>query len=239
MTTENFQGVRNKLGVSTQGARRKTFAMAERPKIDRNTRTIPYSCISRAVVDMDDEVVLPGGLDTSYFPERIRAVYVNHDYDKIPVGSCTDLQTREQGRSMFAQTYIAPGPVGDDLLTAIEAGAMGGYSVGFKMLDFGPPTREEIAKYGPHKIIMRRGQLIEYSFVAMPCCPDALINLVGKGYIRRENAVRFGMPDTAKRVFHATTTPKSGRTVFIPARERTVLVPDTIPQIFPCQRFGV
>jgi HK97 family phage prohead protease len=168
------------------------------PSIDRATRLVK-GLVSVAVPDMDSEVVLPMGLDRSYFPDKVKAVYYGHNYHEPPVGACRSMSVKDNGRSLYASTYILPGARGDDLMTAIEAGAINGFSVGFVATEFGPPSPEETKAYGVCETVIRKGRLIEYSITPMPACPDALVEMVSKGAIHRSSAVAFGMPDTPQR----------------------------------------
>lgn len=175
------------------------------PTVDRKERTV-QGLVSVAVPDMDSEVVLPAGLDTWYFPEKVKAVYWNHDYSAMPVCKCVNLAVRNGGKELFATTYIMPSAFGDDLLTAIEKGVINGFSVGYRPEDRGAPTVEETKQYGSHKTITRKATLIEYSITPMPTCPDALVEMVSKSEIHRSSAVQFGLtvtvPETTtKRVF--------------------------------------
>lgn len=161
------------------------------PSIDRTERLVK-GFVSVATPDMDNEVVIPGGLDRSYFPKMVKSVYYGHDYSKKPIGVCRSMTVKDGGRAMYCSTYILPGAEGDDLLTAIEHGAINGFSVGFTAEDYGPPTKEEVKEYGHCDTIVRRGKLIEYSIVAMPCCPAALMDLAAKSLIHRSSVERFG-----------------------------------------------
>lgn len=169
------------------------------PTIDREERLVK-GFVSVAEPDMDNEVVVPGGLDRSYFPKQVKSVYYAHDYGRKPVGVCRALTVRDGGRTMYCSTYILPGAEGDDLLTAIEHGAINGFSVGFTATDYGPPTKEEEKEYGKCSTIVRKGKLIEYSITPMPACPAALMDLAAKSLIHRSSVERFGLvEETAAR----------------------------------------
>lgn len=180
------------------GEVRAKAALLTSPSIDREARLVK-GLVSVAVPDMDREVVVPSGLDTSYFPDKVKAVYLNHDYNALPVGACRRLQVKDGGRSLYAATYVARSALGDDLLTAIEDGIINGFSVGFIATDYGPPTSEETKSYGMCDNVIRKGRLIEYSITPMPACPDALVEMVSKGMIHRSSAVAFGLDDTPVR----------------------------------------
>lgn len=173
------------------------------PNIDRNKRLVSGT-VSATVPDMDGEVVLAAGMDMSYFPKSVKAVYFNHNYSDMPVGSCRHITVRGGGSSLFATTYILDNERGNDLLTAMEGGAVNGFSIGFKATEYGPPSMEETMKYGDCHTIIREGVLIEYSITAMPSCPAALVDMVSKGMIHRTSAVAFGLQDSPNRkVFRA------------------------------------
>lgn len=167
-------------------------------EVDHDKRIVK-GIMAAAVPDMDGEVVVPSGLDTSYFPDRVKGVFIDHNYSELPVGACRNLSTKRGGSVIYSTTYVLPGPRGDDLLTAIHHGALSGLSLGAKAVDYGKPTSDEVKKYGPHNSIVRKARLIEYSFVAHPCNQDAMIDLVSKSLIRRDSAVSFGLHDTPTR----------------------------------------
>lgn len=171
------------------------------PKVDREKRLVSGT-VSASVPDLDNEVVLPKGLSRRYFPDAVQAVYYGHNYNDMPVGTCRNMALRDRGRALFATTYILPNERGDDLLTAIEGGAVNGFSIGFKATNFGQPTLDEMNEYGECDSIVREGVLIEYSFTAMPCCPAAVMETVRKS-IRTESAKAFGLIDPPRRFFRA------------------------------------
>ena len=169
-------------------------ATIKTPNVDRSKRLVSGT-VSAAVPDMDGEVVLPDGLDFSYFPKSVKSVYFSHNYDDMPVGTCRNLAVRDGGKSLFATTYILDNERGNDLLTAMEAGAVNGFSIGFKATDYGSPSIDEVMQYGDCNTIIREGVLIEYSITPMPACPAALVEMVSKGLIHRSSAVAFGLKD--------------------------------------------
>jgi len=171
-------------------------------KIDRTERLVS-GVVCTDSTDMDNEIVLPGGFDMSYFPAQVKAVYLNHDYKQLPVATCRKLMLDASGTRLYCQTFVRRGAVGDDLLMAIEDGAVNGFSVGFKALEYGPPNQTEKAYHGADCVV-RKAKLLEYSIVSMPANPTALIQLATKGLIRRESAVLFGLDDTAERKIYPT-----------------------------------
>lgn len=163
------------------------------PTVDMDNRLI-QGVVTTDSVDMDGEVVVPGGIDTTYFTgaddaSGVRTVYYDHDYSR-PIGTCRNMKATDEG--IYAVTYIAKTAFGDELLTMVNEGIVRGQSIGFRRMDSGNPTFEETAKYGSDcKRVTRKSLMLEYSIVAMPCNPDAMLtlkNLVGKRKISERTA---------------------------------------------------
>jgi len=182
----------------------------ESVNVDVSQRLVAGIC-STDSLDLDNEIVVPSGVDTSYFPNKSKAVYFNHEYDELPVGTCRKFVPIDGGKSIFCQTFIRRGPVGDDLLMAIQDGAVGGHSVGYKVLSVTPPKQDDPACYKKASAVVRNWLALEYSIVSMPCNPDALVSLVSKGVIRRKSAVLFGLDDTPERRYF----PVGGRALVV------------------------
>jgi len=178
-------------------------------------------------VDLDDEVVLPAGLDISRYEANGRKIFADHMYglgDVIgkdrniwaePKGGGT---RRWKGRGVMLNT-----PLGDAALQIVRELGSIGTSIGFVVTDT-PLTgadAEPYAKGGKRPVrVLHRTLMLERSITAMPCnvsCQgamsvdekrvDDLDGLVVKHRITRAAAVAFGLPTTPKRKFHAVTTP--------------------------------
>lgn len=150
------------------------FIVDDAPKIavDEKERQF-FGTINTPALDLDDEVVLPSGMDGSYFPAKVRTVYLNHDYAN-PIGHCRHMV----GSAAIIRTLtrIAPTQLGLDALTLIQEGVINGLSVGFVRTDAGPLTPEEQRQHPGAKSIVRKWRCIEYSVTAMPCNPAATID---------------------------------------------------------------
>lgn len=186
------------------------------PQVDHENRLVK-GMVTTTDVDMDSEVVLPN-FDTSYFPDSVKAVYLDHQYE-VPgtvaaVGVCRNFSVRPNGA--YAVTYIRKTGLGDDILAAIDCGALGGQSIGFRVLESSEPTTDELAEYGAEvKSVVRHSKLLEFSLVSMPCNSGAMLDLekmVADGQIRRKSAVLMGLPTTPDRKFFDTGRPR-GRSV--------------------------
>lgn len=174
------------------------------PEVDVQRREV-RGIVSTTAIDNDNEVVVPSGMDCTYFPDSVKTVYLSHDYTK-PVGKCTRLWLAKGGKAMYATTYLSQTPLGEDTLTMMNEGVIEGFSITFIPQDFGAPTQKEMAEYGKGKdfrSIVRKGKLIEFSITPMPCNPEAKMSRIEKalsqGLIRRDSAVAFGLPESPKR----------------------------------------
>lgn len=194
-----------------------TGVKGKAPDVDTASRTVS-GIISTTTPDNDGEVVLPSGLDMSYFPKRVKTVYLYHDYEK-PVGKCRRMELRDG--SLWASTYITSTALGEDVLKMMDEGVINGFSIGFATKAYGPPTNDEEDEYGEHHTIHREGRLYEYSITPMPCNPDALVSMVNKGTIHRSSAVACGLEDTPERKwFRAMPIIAHDGTVMVPMRRK-------------------
>ena len=129
--------------------------------------------VSTTEPDQEGDVVLPDGADMSYFPTRVKAVYLNHDYDK-PIGVCRKMAVRDNG--LWALTYIATTDLGNETLTLVNEGVIGGMSIGFRTMKADRATDDEKSVYGDEtQRMVREYKLVEYSLTAMPMNQGALI----------------------------------------------------------------
>lgn len=162
-----------------------------------------------SAVDLDDEVVVPGGANTAPI-ERLKAVYYNHDYNSLPVATVVNLKRRSDG--WVIQALTARGEFARDVAITVQDGAINAGSIGFVRKDYGAPTVKELDTYGPHSLITRTWDWHEWSITPMPCnqtamieswaaksLPDATIirieSLASKGRISLKSARAMGVPE--------------------------------------------
>jgi HK97 family phage prohead protease len=192
---------------------------ADKMRVQHEARLVTGTT-TKAVVDVDGEVVLPGGMDRTLFPTVYKTVYLNHNLGQ-PVGACRNLAV--QGDSIVAQTYISKTPLGEDVLTMIHEGVIEGQSWGFYILDASAPSAEEVRKYGDHERTIRKWMPREYSVTPMPACPGAsdlkpvetqaaermarLEEMVTKGLVHRSSAVAAGLPASSTRQLFPVSGP--------------------------------
>lgn len=161
-------------------------------------------------VDMDDEVVLPGGADMEYYSKN-RANFLDHLYDfGKHVASMRSIKMADDRRSWINRSVVFDGlksPYADDLLAiATQVGI--GASIGFEALEGGPPMESDPIRYKKARYVVRRWRMVELSFTAMPCnvsCRTmqetggydegkmaALDEMVTKSQIKLKSAVAVG-----------------------------------------------
>jgi HK97 family phage prohead protease len=174
------------------GAEGKAFAANGKLELHRvkKSERLFSGIIASACADIVGDVVLPAGCDLSYFPTKVKAVYWNHDYNDIPIGTCRWIKLNRKGQ-LEALTYITKTPFGDDLLTAIEEGAVEGLSIGFTINSQRGPTGAEQGMWKGVKNVVESCKLLEYSITPMPCNPEAVFQLERKGAIRGESSRRM------------------------------------------------
>lgn len=192
-------------------------------------------------VDLDDEVLVAGGGDVSYL-KRNTAIFADHNYDMMNyVGAMRSIYQYgdpENPKGWKMRFHVSDMPLGKACAKIVEFAGQIGISIGFKAIDFGPPTAEELELYGGTKkfsSIVRKWEAFEGSTTCLPCnvpCQgvsgssvktpiisvgksvdmyNAVEELVTRGIIDRESASLLGMPISAKRKMHAVTTPTKTR----------------------------
>lgn len=193
-----------------------TGTKGKAPDVDVSARTVS-GIITTTTPDNDGEVVVPAGLDMSYFPKRVKTVYLCHDYDK-PIGKCRRMEMKDG--ALWASTFITSTSLGEDVLKMLDEGVIGGFSIGFATKAYGPPTDEEEDLYGEHHTIHRQGRLFEYSITPMPCNPDALVSMVSKGKIHASTAEACGMKIPARKFHRVSPIVAFDGSVMVPIRGR-------------------
>lgn len=127
-----------------------------------------------ATVDSDDEVVVPKGLDWTY-ALSFKAMYPSHtDYGIGPIAKLNNAKLSDDGW-LYTAVWLKSNPMAKDFYNiARELGVMG-VSIGFRTLEAGRPTQDEVKAYGPHKTTIRRADVVELSPTFMPANPDTIV----------------------------------------------------------------
>lgn len=149
-----------------------------------NGRTVT-GIITRQVVDEEGEVLIAGGLDTSYI-SKTKGLLFNHDFNK-PIGSIRriDPLTDSAGNieAWKASVFLANTPLGEECLTLAECGGLH-FSVGFSRQEGGAPTADEKKSFAGVEYVTRKWKMHELSLTPVPANADALVETVQKGLIR-------------------------------------------------------
>lgn len=168
----------------------KYMRMARVPKkfeagqLEDGSRT-DLSEISTDDPDHEDEVIIPGGVDTKVFDAN-PAVMFAHRYDQLPVGK--SLWTQKQNNNIVAKTRFAVRPAGfsdwlpDAIVSMQQEGMLKGKSIGLIPLSKRTATSEEIGKRPDWKgkTLTDRCVMLEYSIAPIPMNPYALTMAVSK-----------------------------------------------------------
>lgn len=152
-------------------------------------------------VDLDGEVVVPSGADDSYFKKH-GPIFYDHRWDEPPVAKLRSATLVGDSRWECHVGFNAL-PFSKDVMYLVKEGFITGCSVGFVPLEYGPPTKEETAKYGPHNRTVRKWKWLELSITPMPCNPDAVIRAGANGRIAEATVKSLGLRPFRRRLFVA------------------------------------
>lgn len=152
-------------------------------------------------VDLDDEVLLPGGADTSYLTAN-RSVFVDHWYDLDHcVGKVKEIRRDPATGSWVVDVRMlanSPFPyVGAVVSMASDVGI--GMSVGFDPIEWGKPNADEAKLYPNAETIIRKWKMLEVSFTAIPCnvtCQSQSVTFDDMGEEMAKHA-----SDTVRKIF--------------------------------------
>lgn len=147
------------------------------------------SKVSTNALDREYEVVLPEGIDLSWF-QRNPIVTFAHKYDEMPVGRCKWI--KHVPDALLAKTIYASKPdnwSGDWLPDAIFAltqqQVLRGKSIGFLPTKLRSPTPEEIKahpSWDKAAAVIESAMLLEYAVAPVPVNQECLVEAVAKGF---------------------------------------------------------
>jgi hypothetical protein len=162
-------------------------------------------------LDLEEEVVVPGGADTTYFKNN-RKVFVDHEYGLLnAVGVLRNLKKwrgTNGADGWLARVHVPESP--DNPLAshvlALAAAEGIGMSIGFEAMDFGRPTTDESKRYPGAKSIVREWRWLELSFTALPCnvaCQSqGMTTDTSKAARTREFLTKSNAPASVFRLLH-------------------------------------
>jgi hypothetical protein len=211
---------RLKKALGREGDSRPYLTSLER----RATKALPDAGIVQFVamteaVDMDDDVVLAGGVDRDSYFFTNKSVFVDHAYDLSNlIGKARRIIPRPSLDGVkqwdVHVRLLKDHPHSASILELAEEGLIGS-SIGFAAKEFGPPSEKELAAYtsGPKspRRIVRSWEWLEQSITAIPANVEAqaigheaakhllLEGLVSDGRISRDLAGSLGAPEMTER----------------------------------------
>lgn len=121
------------------------------------------------MVDCDDEVVLPDGVMWDKL-NKYKTLYVDHQYGVRHAAATLRNVVRKENR-WRVQARLLPDDYSEDIprLRVLASEGMLGMSIGFLALDRSAPTPEERKRYPGCESVIRKADVFEVSFTAMPC----------------------------------------------------------------------
>lgn len=121
-------------------------------------------------LDMDQERILPDGVDVTTYLMKNRNFFVDHEYDALRcVGKIRDMRRKGNG---WAVDVVMMNRDTNPYTQAIIAWAEHGSaptSIGFEETEAGPPTPTETKDYPNTRWMIRKCVALEGSFTAIPC----------------------------------------------------------------------
>lgn len=161
------------------------YYISEKQEADKEKRSV-ISYISTDIVDRDGERLLPNGVDLKNYRKN-PVVMLGHDYKSLPVGK--NIWIKNDDKGLLAKTAFAKSERGDEMYRACteDIGGTGpllqGWSVGFIPIEW--EDIETKGKKEKPERIYKKWELLEYSIVPIPSCPEALTIAIEKGLISK------------------------------------------------------
>ena len=161
---------------------RKSY-ISEKSEVDKKERSV-VSYISTITKDRDNEQLLPGGVSLDNYQKNPIVLY-GHDYKSLPIGK--NIWIKQDERGLIAKTIFAKSEFADQIYRAYTEDIDGtgpllrGWSVGFIPRKWEEPKAKD-AEDAPRRIYTE-WELLEYSAVPIPSCPEALTLAYEKGLI--------------------------------------------------------
>lgn len=141
--------------------------------------------ISTTDADREGDVVMPNGCDTMNYSKNAVCL-VDHDWRTTSiVGKTLELAKTQHGmlvKVQFAETALA-----NDIWSLIKGGFLKATSIGFHVKEMLYKGTKEFSKYVEDnhmsvsdacERIISKSELMEFSFCAIPCNPNALIQAI-------------------------------------------------------------
>lgn len=143
--------------------------------LKNDTRDI-IATLTTSDIDLEDEVLVPGGADMTYFRAN-KMIFADHRYDmENYVGvlrGLSPLGDPDSPKGWKMRFSVCDTPLGNTAMKIVEHAGQIGISVGFKVHDHGPPTDEESKAHSiggkKPRSIVRLYDVFEGSTTCLPC----------------------------------------------------------------------
>jgi HK97 family phage prohead protease len=135
---------------------------------------------SKPVPDRDGELIESSAWKLDSYKKN-PVLMLSHDYTSPPVGKILWIKSDENGLKFKAK--FAGTERGKEIYQLYKEGIMSGFSVGFSINNATDHPQDEQYKSLNLKRVYHDVDLLEISCVAIPACPDALIEQVKSGKI--------------------------------------------------------
>jgi len=164
---------------------RKSY-ISEKSEVQPKERAV-ISYISTITKDRDGEQLLPDGVQLDNYRKN-PVVLWGHRYDTMPIGK--NLWIKQDEKGLIAKTVFASNEKADEVYRAYteDIGGTGpllrAFSVGFIPVEWEDTEVKELEKNKDlPKRIYKKWELLEYSTVPIPSCPEALTLAIEKGLV--------------------------------------------------------
>jgi len=139
-------GIKSRHGLQPDDAVGVVSSFGKSAVVENDGRTISFIATTDSI-DLQSEVVVPGGADLSYFDQNNK-VFADHSYGLTDVvGIKRHIQpfmnTTTGKAGWKVRVYMLPGNAIADAAVALAAEDSIGCSIGFQALDYGPPSSDE------------------------------------------------------------------------------------------------
>lgn len=98
-----------------------------------------------------------------------------------------------------------------------------GVSIGFLRTNWGQPTKDDIAKYGPHLMTTRAWKWMELSVTPQPCNPEAWIVGAGKSAPKLDDRTAGTIDNLARKGVIRPATARALGLETSPARKKLLI----------------
>lgn len=173
----------------------KKYIAAEKSEVNDAEQSI-VGWGSKPVPDRDGELIESSAWKLEQFRKN-PVLMLSHNYSTPPVGKCLWVKSDSNGlkfKAKFANTDR-----GREIYQLYKDGIMNGFSVGFAVNKGGATDHPIDTKYKGLKRVYHNVELLEISCVAIPACPEALIEQVKSGKI-----VNKQLQDELEHIIHLT-----------------------------------